>query len=418
VNRRGFNCLYVTDASGGLADGYESCLDREGAKAFPMTLAAGIRIEPKVRGLAFLAAGEVGVLGSRTVVRELAPIAPWMVRVGGSYAFDPNREVTREVERLVEKEVEVQTDDRARVRGVVVESGTETPVDGALVRFPGRLLTPLSAEAGAFTTYLFEPGDVEMAITHPDYEPGSCRATIPPPLEPAPGAEGAEQEERFVDARCELVAKPRLGTMALRIVTEAGAGIAGASITLSGPSERTLTSGAGGEVQADELPPGAYQVKVEAEDYLIKQEERDVAANQTTTATIALVKRPKRASAQIRGKQISIRRKINFATNSAEILESSNPLLAEVADLLIRNPDVQLLEIRGHTDDRGGAEHNLRLSQERAESVRDWLVRHGVEPGRLTAVGFGLTKPLVPNITSANRARNRRVEFVILERAD
>jgi OmpA-OmpF porin, OOP family len=417
VNRRGFDCLYVTDADGGLAAGYESCLDVEGVKAFPMTVAAGIRLEPKVRGLAFLVAGEVGVLGSRTIVRELAPTAPWMVRVGGSYAFDPNREVTREIERVVEKEVEVEVaiEQRARIRGVAIESGSEIPVDGAIVRFPGRALTPLVTEAGSFTTYLFEPGDVELAITHPDYEPGFCRANIPAPPPPAAG-EAPSREERIVEVRCELVAKPRLGTMALRIVSEQGASISGATVTLSGPAERTLSSGSNGELQTSELPPGAYQVKVESPDYLIKQEEREVFANQTTSATIALVKRPKKASALIRGKQISILRKINFATNSAEILESSDPLLAEVADVLLRNPDVRLVEIQGHTDDRGGADHNLRLSQSRAESVRDWLIRHGVEPGRLTARGFGLTKPLVPNITSSNRARNRRVEFVIMER--
>lgn len=415
VNRRGFDCLYVTDETGGLADGYEGCLDRQGAKAFPMTVTAGVRIQPKVRGLAILAAGDVGVLGSRTVVRELAPIAPWMVRIGASYAFDPNREVVREVEKQVEVEKEVAKDDRARIRGTVVESGTETPIDDVIVRFVGRELTPLSAEGGVFTSYLFEPGDVEMSLSHPAYEPGSCTATIPPPDAAEPPAEG---EARVVEVRCELVAKPRLGTMQLRIVDEAGNGVAGATVTLAGPTERTITSGAGGQVVVEELPPGTYQVKVDADGYLLKQEERDVVANQTTSANVALSKRPKQASAQIRGKQITIRRQVNFATSSAEILPSSDGLLSEIADILLRNPDLKLLEIRGHTDDRGGVDFNMRLSQERAEAVREWLIRAGVEPHRLQAVGLGPTRPLVPNITAANRAKNRRVEFVILERED
>src|SRR5690606_25066874 len=126
----------------------------------------------------------------------------------------------------------------------------------------------------------------------------------------------------------------------------------------------------------------------------------------------------KQASAQIRGKQITIRRQVNFATSSAEILPSSDGLLSEIADILLRNPDLKLLEIRGHTDDRGGVDFNMRLSQERAEAVREWLIRAGVEPHRLQAVGLGPTRPLVPNITAANRAKNRRVEFVILERED
>jgi outer membrane protein OmpA-like peptidoglycan-associated protein len=59
----------------------------------------------------------------------------------------------------------------------------------------------------------------------------------------------------------------------------------------------------------------------------------------------------------------------------------------------------------------------MKLSQQRAESVRRWLVQHGVEPARLTAKGYGPLRPIAPNITAYNRARNRRVQFKILRRA-
>src|SRR5690606_5273205 len=160
----------------------------------------------------------------------------------------------------LEREVEAAPD-QARIRGTVVEVGTETPVDGALVRFPGRPLTPLSAEGGAFTTYLFEPGDVALSLTHPDYEPGTCSATVPAAEAQADQAAQAA-EERFVEVRCELVAKPKLGKLVLRIVSEGGAGLAGASVDLSGPSERTLVASPDGTLEVDGLPPGAYQVKV------------------------------------------------------------------------------------------------------------------------------------------------------------
>jgi outer membrane protein OmpA-like peptidoglycan-associated protein len=88
----------------------------------------------------------------------------------------------------------------------------------------------------------------------------------------------------------------------------------------------------------------------------------------------------------------------------------------EVADVLIRNPDLELVEIQGHTDNRGDHALNMRLSQQRAESVQQWLTEHGVEPARLTAKGYGPTRPLAPNITQRNRARNRRVQFKILRR--
>ena len=70
-----------------------------------------------------------------------------------------------------------------------------------------------------------------------------------------------------------------------------------------------------------------------------------------------------------------------------------------------------------HTDNRGGHAINTKLSQQRAESVQRWLVQHGVADERLRAKGYGPTRPIAPNITAYNRARNRRVQFKILRRA-
>jgi outer membrane protein OmpA-like peptidoglycan-associated protein len=83
---------------------------------------------------------------------------------------------------------------------------------------------------------------------------------------------------------------------------------------------------------------------------------------------------------------------------------------------MLRNTQITKVEIQGHTDNVGSADHNLDLSQRRADAVRRWLVEQGgVESSRLEAKGFGSTRPLVPNITPANRARNRRSQFIILE---
>ncbi|HUT77289.1 MAG TPA: OmpA family protein, partial [Polyangia bacterium] len=70
-----------------------------------------------------------------------------------------------------------------------------------------------------------------------------------------------------------------------------------------------------------------------------------------------------------------------------------------------------------HTDDRGKRDYNVDLSERRAQSVRRYLIDVGVEAGRLEAKGFGPEKPLAPNITAGGRARNRRVEFHITDRA-
>ena len=101
--------------------------------------------------------------------------------------------------------------------------------------------------------------------------------------------------------------------------------------------------------------------------------------------------------------------------DSAVILPESASLMSEIADALIRNPRIKRIEIQGHTDNSGTPDHNKILSEQRANAVRDWLTAHGVPGDRLVARGFGQEKPLVPNVTTGNRARNRRVQFIILD---
>ncbi|MEN9581015.1 MAG: hypothetical protein RJA70_4024 [Pseudomonadota bacterium] len=120
---------------------------------------------------------------------------------------------------------------------------------------------------------------------------------------------------------------------------------------------------------------------------------------------------------EMRDNQIVINEKVQFAYNDAEILEVSFSLLNEVADVIKKNPHVKVIEVGGHASSEGSDSHNLRLSKRRAKAVMTYLVeKAGVEQARLTSQGFGETKPLVtPDETEADRERNRRVEFLILE---
>jgi outer membrane protein OmpA-like peptidoglycan-associated protein len=113
---------------------------------------------------------------------------------------------------------------------------------------------------------------------------------------------------------------------------------------------------------------------------------------------------------------ILIKGTIHFGTNTANIRPDSEQLLDEVADLLVKHPEIRRVRVEGHTDNRGGAEHNLQLSKARAASVVGYLTKQGIDPARLESEGYGLTQPLVPNMTPAQRAKNRRVAFKILDR--
>ena len=104
---------------------------------------------------------------------------------------------------------------------------------------------------------------------------------------------------------------------------------------------------------------------------------------------------------------------INFKTKSAEITRDSHKVLDKAVQVLSDYPDVRL-EIGGHTDNVGKAEFNLELSQKRAESVKEYLVGKGISSDRLTAVGYGMDKPLTSNKTAADKAKNRRTEFTLI----
>ncbi|MFL5351102.1 OmpA family protein [Archangium sp.] len=112
--------------------------------------------------------------------------------------------------------------------------------------------------------------------------------------------------------------------------------------------------------------------------------------------------------------KLEIKESVFFATGRAVIQPRSFKMLDQVAQVLRQHPEVEQVIIEGHTDDRGNAEANRKLSLARAEAVKGYLVSKGVEPKRLEAKGYGPDRPIAPNKTEKGRAANRRVEFIII----
>lgn len=104
---------------------------------------------------------------------------------------------------------------------------------------------------------------------------------------------------------------------------------------------------------------------------------------------------------------------IEFEYGKAVVRDSSKQFIRDVAEAMKSRPTMRV-EIRGHTDDVGGEEYNLKLSQARAQAVADELVLLGVQASRLMVVGYGESRPLAPNTSPENARKNRRTEFVIL----
>ncbi|MCH2557652.1 MAG: OmpA family protein [Alcanivorax sp.] len=101
---------------------------------------------------------------------------------------------------------------------------------------------------------------------------------------------------------------------------------------------------------------------------------------------------------------------VNFEFDSARLTPNAKTVLREVAERLQAYPNSEV-EIGGHTDSTGSASYNQTLSERRAASVRDFLIDQGVDPGRLTAVGYGASRPVDDNGTGQGRERNRRIEM-------
>jgi outer membrane protein OmpA-like peptidoglycan-associated protein len=279
------------------------------------------------------------------------------------------------------------------------------------------------------------PGSYQYSIKADGYKDGTCGGTavaskkgdpLPPAGATDPGAPGAPPgapppaaTPGVLEIDCALEALPKVGTANLAIVdADAQTPASGVSVTIadaSGANERVLTSDANGMVRAENLTPGEWTIKIAADGYFATKQSFEIRAREENKDRIGIRLRPKDKLVTVEKSEIKIKQQVHFAVDKAVILGDSVALLEEVADVLMTTPRIRRIEIQGHTDNTGTKDHNQELSQARAEAVRSFLIKSGVEASRLEAKGYGQTKPIAPNINEAGKAKNRRVQFLILE---
>lgn len=119
--------------------------------------------------------------------------------------------------------------------------------------------------------------------------------------------------------------------------------------------------------------------------------------------------------ARVEKEKIVITKKIHFEFDRAVVRPISFPILDAVVDLMKQKSVLHKVRIEGHTDSRASDKYNMKLSQRRTDAVREYLIAHGISGDRLVAVGYGESRPIDTNESPEGRARNRRVEFTILE---
>lgn len=136
-------------------------------------------------------------------------------------------------------------------------------------------------------------------------------------------------------------------------------------------------------------------------------------AEQSAAAAMASLNKIAQVKEEQRGVVITLDGQVLFVTGKAELLPIAKDRLNQVAKSLKELDDDKLVSIEGFTDSRGADDMNMKLSQDRANSVKDYLVSQGVKPEKVRSIGRGEANPVASNDTPEGRANNRRVEIVV-----
>ncbi len=282
------------------------------------------------------------------------------------------------------------------------------------MHYQGREITAMaSGSDGRFVSQGLEPGTYTFSVEAEGFKPGECSVVVaaePAPLAasqtttqsegstqaPAtpvgkPSPSGTQQPPAppasYFGVDCELEALPRTGTVVGRVLdAETGGPVAAATVELRDPLGRSLplTTDGAGAFRFEQVMAGAVTLKAEAPAYLFPPASGDAAGAREAHAEVALHKRPKASLVEVTPTEIRIKQQVHFGHDSAEIEGDSNALLEEVADALARTPAITRLEIQGHTDDSGPADHNkslVRGARQRRARMAHWP-RHRAHAAR------------------------------------
>ena len=264
--------------------------------------------------------------------------------------------------------------------GTVTDARSGDAIEGT-VAFPGTAVEPAvsDAETGFYSSELPE-GSVSVTVNSPGYI----------------GASETVQVAGGVDFTRNYALQPVPATI-MGSVTDIETGIAIASATVAAPdvpvSDRTGNDGLY-EFNVDE---GSWTITASASGYLGATEGVDVMSGDIAVVDFQL--------------QSVAFEPIYFIVDKFDIQPEYLAVLDDIAEDITANGLV--VQISGHADSDHTEEYNQTLSENRAMAVYDYLVAHGVNPSNLSTIGYGEDRPAVPNTSAANKALNRRVEFVV-----
>ncbi len=385
-----------------------------GFASVPHTITPGLRLFPH-ESVAIDLGARIGL--SDEPFTGVPATLPWEIFFGVGYVLDPRPTI---IEREVAPPPPPPPPPFGKVAGRVLDAKTKKPVEGATVRYKGLNVSPqITGKDGRFGGYRIEPGKVEVRVSARGYGEGKGTGSV---------AAGS-------GAVVKVSLKPlEKGRIEVRVFDDVGKKM-GASVRL------------GDDITGDATPDAPFNVEVKAGKYPLvvgtagfadNEREVEVKSGETTSLRVALqrgdgkfgrdkkakkgkkkrsgnLSSKRRGAAVFTGRGIRMRTPIKFVGKSARLAPNSKKALGDLAKLLKDTPQVRRLRIIGHTDNRGKRTSLERLSTQRAKAVRSYLVKRGVKSKRLSARGLGSNKPIAPNLTARGRAKNNRIQFMVLE---
>jgi len=346
-----------------------------------LTLTAGLDIALRSPGYAYAPA-----------------LVPWNLLFGLGYPIDlvPHVVRTVSVENAVVKDGNMR---EGLIAGRVINAAG-APIEGAVVGVTGREHSRVMTEAdGTFQSVPLAPGAAELVVTANGYDAATVRAEVV-----------AGQTANIV---LRLTTKAPAARVYGRVSDDAGKGIV-ASLKLAGPQLAETKSDESGNFSAP-VVQGLYAVRVDAEPYLSKELQTQVAEGHDNALSVVLHTRPAVSGVAFKDGKLKLRQPVMFKAGkkpSAELAAGMPLLLDEVVDLLVNHPEIRQVRVEAHWDSSLPPPQAQNLTDDQAKAVVKYLVDQGIAPDRLVAAGMGSKKPIVPNL-GKGKLKNRRVELVI-----
>jgi hypothetical protein len=328
-------------------------------------------------------------------------LVPWNFLFGLSYPLDLVPRIVRnvQVEKVVTREAPMR---EGLVAGRVINSAG-VPIESAMVGVSGRQHSRVLSDAdGTFQSVPLAPGPIELIVMANGYEGAAVKTEVL-----------AGQTANIV---VRLVPKAPATRALGRVSDETGKGIA-ANIKLAGPQIAEGRSDESGNF-AIPVSPGLYAARVDADQYLSKELQVNVAEGREAAATVTLHTRPAVAGVSFRDGKFKLHQPITFKGAGkkgagAELNRGMPLLLDEVVDILVNHPEIRQVRVEAHWDSSLPAAKADALTSAQAKAVAKYLVDQGIAQDRVVPVGMGSKKPLVPNL-GKGKLKNRRVELVVV----